>query len=858
MFRIRRRSRSFRNLSRLAAEVEFFRKRILPSANPLLGVVADLGEIQIQNFDNGVIPRPIAFSNGPGTTTVLIESATTQEQLDFAPGPEQEIIVIGNGDVSDPMIIDQANLHAVFLTEINGERHAAGSGVSQDGQIRPILVNLVTNEVTEIDHPSGLANDSSSLFNIGGSHVAISNGGPLFSTNSLTGNTVPLEFVVFANNQSVGTIFTSNDGLFIGSESSTDIGFVAWDATTGSQLTQFVTPTVVTSSNPLVQVTNGIVETTGVFGANDSREAVAGFEVVGTTFDFATFSGTEKREIGFFSLETGELIADQSFPGFDALTTDVNDQLLTVYTAIVGDPVVDLFGPPPVTELRVNMWDGTSFEDQPLAEILAANGITTNFSGYEVVGLHSTPDANGDIRVSILLTLEDQNGDVINTQLVSLTYAGPVVQTLDIDGDGVANAATDGIIAVRHYFGFTGQPLIEGLGVSVSVEEVEAALAASTFLDVDGNGIIDAATDGVLGIRYLFGFNGDALANGAIGENATRTTGEEVHAFLSGFMPTGQAAPVFSGEPLEYASSDPVLVSLLVNAGVIVPPETGNGEENGGETDPGTGEENGGETDPGTGEETGNSGGSNGPDVIFGPFPPDPTVSDPTDPGNSDPGIPVGPEVPDPPVAEEPAGEPVTPEDPVLEGDDDPAEEEPVVLPNIFGVIDNAFGQPSIFDDFNGQTLEFSLPREDRVIVEQNEDTTPPPRDLDVPTTEMSEETRRFFEAVATASRFLGDMAGMSEAQLRAELLGMANLGLIDESLVDSLVSYFSNVATRPRRDPNVVPASGEERPAAKTAADVDKNQRSDAAEVQDANNPGVIEAALEEVVEALVGAGNE
>ena len=39
-------------------------------------------------------------------------------------------------------------------------------------------------------------------------------------------------------------------------------------------------------------------------------------------------------------------------------------------------------------------------------------------------------------------------------------------------------------------------------------------------------------------MRYGFGFTGDALTDGAIGEGATRTTSEDIEVYLEGFMPT--------------------------------------------------------------------------------------------------------------------------------------------------------------------------------------------------------------------------------------------------------------------------------------------------------------------------------
>ena len=55
--------------------------------------------------------------------------------------------------------------------------------------------------------------------------------------------------------------------------------------------------------------------------------------------------------------------------------------------------------------------------------------------------------------------------------------------------------------------------------------------------DIDGNGDIDALTDGLLTLRYLFGLQGDTLMDGVVAGNATRATAEEIEAHLETLMP---------------------------------------------------------------------------------------------------------------------------------------------------------------------------------------------------------------------------------------------------------------------------------------------------------------------------------
>ena len=105
---------------------------------------------------------------------------------------------------------------------------------------------------------------------------------------------------------------------------------------------------------------------------------------------------------------------------------------------------------------------------------------------------------------------------VIVIVLAALSIQNVFSNELDIDGNSQADALTDGLLVVRYQFGLRGAALIDG---SVSSNATRTtALSIETFLaskihlyDVDGNGIVDALTDGLLIIRFLFGLSGTTL-----------------------------------------------------------------------------------------------------------------------------------------------------------------------------------------------------------------------------------------------------------------------------------------------------------------------------------------------------------
>ena len=117
--------------------------------------------------------------------------------------------------------------------------------------------------------------------------------------------------------------------------------------------------------------------------------------------------------------------------------------------------------------------------------------------------------------------------------------------SFDIDENSEAKALTDGLLVIRHLFGFTGDALATGAISSDATrdraEDISALLSgADSELDIDGNGESKALSDGLLLIRYLFGFTGDALTVGAIGEGATRDTSEAIEAYISDRVPASE------------------------------------------------------------------------------------------------------------------------------------------------------------------------------------------------------------------------------------------------------------------------------------------------------------------------------
>ena len=124
----------------------------------------------------------------------------------------------------------------------------------------------------------------------------------------------------------------------------------------------------------------------------------------------------------------------------------------------------------------------------------------------------------------------DQDGDGISN-LEEFLAGTPPSGSLDIDGNSEYDALTDGLLLLRGMFGLDGSALVTGTIASdatyTAASDIELRIDnLGDLADIDGNGEIDALTDGLLILRYLFELEGEALTNGVVADNATRSPAE--------------------------------------------------------------------------------------------------------------------------------------------------------------------------------------------------------------------------------------------------------------------------------------------------------------------------------------------
>lgn len=122
----------------------------------------------------------------------------------------------------------------------------------------------------------------------------------------------------------------------------------------------------------------------------------------------------------------------------------------------------------------------------------------------------------------------------------TVAATGTPVPTYSLAGalpSGVNFVGTTGVLSGTPALGTTGgYPLTITASNGVlpnATQNFALVVAANCTFDVDGNGAVDALTDGLLILRALFGLTGTSVTNGALGALPARATWNEIRAHLN-------------------------------------------------------------------------------------------------------------------------------------------------------------------------------------------------------------------------------------------------------------------------------------------------------------------------------------
>ena len=154
-----------------------------------------------------------------------------------------------------------------------------------------------------------------------------------------------------------------------------------------------------------------------------------------------------------------------------------------------------------------------------------ADGIADGWEIRYGLDANNPTDASSDLDVDGLTALQE-------------FVAGTIpIATLDIDGNGQFDGLTDGLLVLRYMFGFSGEQLINGTvaadALYTSASVIEARIdGLGERIDIDANNQLDALTDGLLILRYLLDFHETELIDNTLSNDASRVEPAAIEAYL--------------------------------------------------------------------------------------------------------------------------------------------------------------------------------------------------------------------------------------------------------------------------------------------------------------------------------------
>jgi hypothetical protein len=164
----------------------------------------------------------------------------------------------------------------------------------------------------------------------------------------------------------------------------------------------------------------------------------------------------------------------------------------------------------------------------PLTGELQVNRYTV---GHQLAASVATDTAGGFV---IAWSSFTQDGSFYG--IFGQRFAEPA--TLDVDANGSIEPLIDGLLVLRALFGFTGASLTSGAvgsgctrcdagAIEIYLDEL------GLILDIDDNMTTAPLTDGLLILRFLFGFTGATLTTGAVDTNSCdRCESAAIEAYL--------------------------------------------------------------------------------------------------------------------------------------------------------------------------------------------------------------------------------------------------------------------------------------------------------------------------------------
>ena len=196
-----------------------------------------------------------------------------------------------------------------------------------------------------------------------------------------------------------------------------------------------------------------------------------------------------------------------------------------------------------VPENRLTVGTVTATDPDSSSITFTVSGTELEITSSGMLSFKLAPDYSVKSSYSAIVTATD--GTNASSQDITVNIAETSeLNSIDIDGNNDFDALTDGLLVLRSMFGLSGDALTTGTVSSNAIfstsEEIQSRYSSiEGSLDIDADGNIDALTDGLLVLRYLFGLRGDTLITGVISPNAVRSSASDIEQYLSNLTSDG-------------------------------------------------------------------------------------------------------------------------------------------------------------------------------------------------------------------------------------------------------------------------------------------------------------------------------
>jgi len=150
-------------------------------------------------------------------------------------------------------------------------------------------------------------------------------------------------------------------------------------------------------------------------------------------------------------------------------------------------------------------------------------------------------DTDGD-GIGNNIDLDDDNDGVIDIyDSAPLDPNEWQLNSWDLDGNGSADALTDGLLMLRYMFDLRNNSLFDSviaINTSLTDDEIRTRIEEMySNADIDNSGKVDALSDGILLLRYLFGIRGTSLIADVVAITAERSTATAIESYIQAAIP---------------------------------------------------------------------------------------------------------------------------------------------------------------------------------------------------------------------------------------------------------------------------------------------------------------------------------